>query len=1809
MDDSDQDFADLCSKLLKRVRKKPGEPRQPRKAEQQPSSQASDGDKRRRHHKKDGDSGSKCAGTQPVCTGEEAVQHVVSGGTGQDSGDSGLLAGPKADRGLSAKDKVLQRMQQFRRVSPQRMVHKDKSLTANHESGCVPPPSLDPLPSVEQRQDSPESLDSGLQPEPQDSDEALALRLQQELDMEAAQVQIVDLEDGGLFFCHICQKDLSHMTPEGRTQHLNRCLDKSEESVSACPPPPLPGVPDCPICGKKFKSQKSRSAHLKRCSSDMGVPPAVLLQAVQRQAEETQNFPTANRFTETGGTKKRKDPSKQGLPARKKPRKKTEALDEDTMVALALSSSLLEQEKASERPLQTETAAAHIPTTPVLKWRPDAVFGAGKGRGKRRKGAVPRPPPLLLVQDAETALTRLQERVSSLLLCSRAPSPPTPTRCSSTLPDWSGAAPLWQKSALLDESSTRFCDFYTPELRGFITPWESATTDAASSSTISKPEFSVQPPRKGTSVAGTRSSIVPSSSQSAASSPAPSTPGTEQLPVGSQILQDLMELAEDGMTLTQCGYTASGPNSERSAGLITNLHLSGFVLEESEERVDLCVSGFLPETTHTHSDDSHSRVKRTNGQPGVETARDSHQTVALSRLASDLSSMVNNPQLSDLQLQVDSGEVYFAHSFMVYTRCPLLAEMVHESGFGVQEEGLPAAQRVLMNDVPGQAVFALLQYLYTAQCSIPASLQPHVLELAYRFDLQELQQLCNLCQEDATTQEDGEHVNQENINNKTDEAFLELLRSMWNEEDDDNEGTDTDGGSDKERGLEEACHTDDVAAGDKEICEEKVNEEELEEIYEFAATQRKRLEKDSMEEVDEDEDGEEVFTKLAEPKRSSTGFSVTNLQPNPLLQPDPSLDRSYSRLFSDSWGVYDEGDPYSLPSTSGQPKTHTPRSQKHEGTASHKPSSKMSNRTLLQSSASMVDDLSLSHPPIASNLPIPGQSPGQDAVDVDMSAQSRPLNQESQGPRNICGPISPDLLLKKKEPELIVLSDSSDEPEVVLSSCSASPHSPYTTQNIQSYTQVKPHPALRPVEPIFENKESSSLDISPEVLSAVPVETCDQSPLDCSPEVSWLIPSTPLQHGQSTTNSSTQTRSSMCRTQLFPKGDTPSPSSPVSSSFNNRRQTANSPTRPSPHVGPAEGSVPRLKLKEMVHCSSNSDLNLCSKGTSSCDGSKVTEVFAVHLSQSKSTHTHLSSSTSSKQDTFLPLHPQPYSSTPLHTQLHQPPVSLATPLLHSNLDKQRSTSQGRDSVPSDSPVNTELESFHLSPLSDPSYPPCSSTHGALNCSRRHSDSSHQGRQSAELSSCDNKGVEPTRRVVRHDVGEGECENKGPVDGEKLEEATGENAVTEVAECSFQQSFMAMDEPPIAFNDSWGLDVCVDANPGCFSLRLEDSRGSSQQEHSLGHRETARSSSSTFCRSSPSEHNVRLLKSPGSVTTCSPSKAHSSQPSTSVQAHTDPSFTPSPPGPNPRTTPEINNSLLDSKVWDSWEEEEVEVLPLSQRVNPSVHLKTPVSSRNKRRRTLVPITPMPHYSDMDTPELKNKLNRFGVRPLPKRQMILKLKEIHQYTHQLVNSDSEDEGASVDRPTHTKPPLSSLVANGSRSLSCVQTEKFKEPRAPAAASPLKHNREEEAELLSASQGSNTSSTAASEESERSNPELCLSSDGDSDSDGGISASQVATRLQDRLRALRSFILSDSDLYTQILQYQPLVLSQLQERLKAAGIRLGAAKLVDYLDSQCITFTTAKPGHSAPSRRRGQRAGKRPKAAGGSGASRKRGVTAVQ
>lgn len=83
---------------------------------------------------------------------------------------------------------------------------------------------------------------------------------------------------------------------------------------------------------------------------------------------------------------------------------------------------------------------------------------------------------------------------------------------------------------------------------------------ADSSSVSSDPSLPPASESVKATLTDTTQSMQPSTSQTAACSSTPSTPGTGQLPVGSQALRDLMELAEDGMTLTQCGYTSSGFN-------------------------------------------------------------------------------------------------------------------------------------------------------------------------------------------------------------------------------------------------------------------------------------------------------------------------------------------------------------------------------------------------------------------------------------------------------------------------------------------------------------------------------------------------------------------------------------------------------------------------------------------------------------------------------------------------------------------------------------------------------------------------------------------------------------------------------------------------------------------------------------------------------------------------------------------------------------------------------------------------------------------------------------------------------------------------------------------------------------------------------------------------------------------------------------------------------------------------------------------------------------------------------------------------
>uniref|UniRef100_A0ABI7WSJ4 Structure-specific endonuclease subunit SLX4 n=2 Tax=Felis catus TaxID=9685 RepID=A0ABI7WSJ4_FELCA len=235
--------------------------------------------------------------------------------------------------------------------------------------------------------------------------------------------------------------------------------------------------------------------------------------------------------------------------------------------------------------------------------------------------------------------------------------------------------------------------------------------------------------------------------------------------------------------------------------------------------------------------------------------------------------------------------------------------------------------------------------------------------------------------------------------------------------------------------------------------------------------------------------------------------------------------------------------------------------------------------------------------------------------------------------------------------------------------------------------------------------------------------------------------------------------------------------------------------------------------------------------------------------------------------------------------------------------------------------------------------------------------------------------------------------------------------------------------------------------------------------------------------------------------------------------------------------------------------------------------------------------MPRYSIMETPVLKKELDRFGVRPLPKRQMVLKLKEIFQYTHQTLESDSENESQSsrvlLEAP-HSQTQASKTSKGSSHqenppggSLPPMSRE---EPPGPDGDAQLPASQESVASSVDSSDSSFNSQSSSCEFG------VAFESAGDEEGQEEISASQTAAQAAATEEAVRRYIRSRPALYRKVLLYQPFELAELQAELKQHGIRMALGKLLDFLDAHCITFTTSAARKEKLQRKRRQPVGKK-------------------
>ncbi|XP_053327642.1 structure-specific endonuclease subunit SLX4 [Spea bombifrons] len=1790
MVDSDDEFTELCSKLLKRVRKnKPEEPQEIPK----PSAVTKNRLKKTKSsvaRKQSGNGGRKRAdqGIEPGGNVQKASEKPwesssstersntepqanvgLPNGNAQQSGDGSETV--RSQEMLSVKHLVLERMQQFKRAGPARM-----KLCSTEDDGT------ESLPSVAEALQDDGALNTALP-----------------MDFRGRQRS---LEDEGLFFCQLCQKDLTALNSALREQHVNRCLDH-DESVSKVAEPP--SVPSCPLCGKSFNTEKSRASHLKRCAAKLDVPAHALLQAVQRQAAETAE-PTTH-VTQA----KRKAGSKQKGPPKKRRAAQPGSEVEDLLVAMALS-----------RSMQEDTAVPSNNSAPRATRPTENAVPVKKAHRKKKD----RPAPLLLVQDPQAPLQRLHERMSLLLseeskLINSIKLPPSrfwdlqETRKAA----WSWPRQdekLWEISNMVENIDPQH--YYTRELNPPITPW--------------RPPLKLLNSQPRTAMP-TQPALTPPCAIHTGKEQSDETPCREGQHMSSsqkdrQALLDLAELAGEGMTFTQWNL---------GAGLVTNR-------TGRESTDEITSSGFVPsqeEEPSTHPPSTAPQVA----------------------LAADFAQMVNNPHLSDAQLQTDCGEVLNVHMFVLYARCPLLVEAVHSEGFWVDEASTGRVRRLLLNDVSAEAAVSFLRFLYSACTAIPTRCLAHVCELARRFGVNILIDVCDrLVHENHSAEPQA--VTDEDDGGARAETFQELLKSMWIDEE------------------EVLAELEDEGLEEGKVDNEGVGEGELEEIYEFAATQRKGIEEQDTE-------------------NSSSG--ETESRPRGLESEDSPVEREELTTKADSplctaWDSQVSVHTTPLPLTPSTDQVVVVKNVPLRKSPACVTNGNMESSPKLGPLASPVNSSIKSSPgPQASQLP---------NASFPASSVSRQLFNESTPPRQLTSPgrrrtafsaVSVNLSKSEDAKKHLCIQHSplqfddsyermfSDtcgeymEPSGISATGGCSASSPSGEQRRQ--LKKKAASSTLPPLPQIGTSPDSPLYSLPSLASppkSQPLSISSVTPppksLPCSlPSLPSPTNSQPRSLPSLTSPTNSQPRSlpsSTSPTNSQPRS-LPSSTSPTNSqprSLPSSTSPTNSQPRSLPSLTSPTNSQPR-SLPSLTSPANSQPCDLPSPSSPSCSQPLSLSSLASPLKSPLRHLPTLASPTNSRPCSLTSLASPPKSQTrnlplagsPTNSQPCSVPSSGPSPI------SQRCSQPSLESPPKPRPQSW------ITPNHGPSWQTTSSPCAATQDPEVILILSSDDESEPSVKAADNpKSGEDNERNVsggirespinlgarRSSEGFGHLETSSCTETSWLVPAT---PLPNAAMSLTSQVQTSRLQPP-----SESTSVCIPAAPHSVSPAKANSLLSFAQPTPKSSRDPMTSSrSATGQQKTPELHSSFVSNGSRGPSSLPASPANSSvfevgdsedeaplsktQPETSSHSfyidyeppiHMEeelwfngeetpkrPDSFPEPRSPSPMKTtviksPEIGNndnsvsrspesvthgethrspdlqssrqSFLNSQLWDEWEEDERDdlpaVLPLAQRLNKvpdkEKELRTPVSI--VRRRELapkVPITPLPHYSDMDSPILKKELSRFGVRALPKKQMVLKLKEIFRYTHQVMSSDSEDEVPSSQRrrQDHGGTSQAPRYPAGTKGQTSPQAPRRKKLATVCGA---KEAAVGEERPMAASQESTSSSAAASDTSS-----LSQSSAGnefetafaDEEDDEPIAASQEAGRQAATTEAVRRFIGERPDLYKRILLYQPLELGAVQAELKQSGIKMAAGKLLDFLDAHCVTFTTAAARKEKKSRGR--------------------------
>ncbi|XP_010172114.1 structure-specific endonuclease subunit SLX4, partial [Antrostomus carolinensis] len=1224
---------------------------------------------------------------------------------------------------------------------------------------------------------------------------------------------------------------------------------------------------------------------------------------------------------------------------------------------------------------------------------------------------------------------------------------------------------------------------------------------------------------------------------------------------------------------------------------------------------------------------------------------------SLRLLAEDFSAMVNNPHLSDVQFQVDSGEVLYAHMFVLYARCPQAVQVVHSQGFLAEEDGNAPTRRVLLSDVTGEAACAFLRYLYAADADIPAGVLPQVGALAARFGVRELMSECEnnpgegQVSSGVDSEDDLISVRDDKDCEDRAENFQDLLKSVWV-------------GEDEEEGmLSSECQKED---------DNGVGEEELEEIYEFAATQRKMIQGET--EVREGTDcsncsdteaaqGTNQQTEEEAVKRPESASISNNFK-------DLGDDSCVERSKCDS-SAQEKMQNINRCKSVSAPLTFVPHhSQPQKWDAASHGATANEGETdrrcegVKDSKSSQVSHDGADHCE-KQFLSFHGETNINESYERLFSATQgdycepspvkEGIRESGKAPSEKHIDVNDSLLYSKSQKDLSPRRNGfyrcpSPKPYVPLfPAVGSSPASPksdrkFTREHVSTPKENKEEESLPSDEIPFQ--KANELDTASRNNNTIsPAELPD---VDLNKHMYVPVLSSPVIRSQDAVTQGNKegdviVLSSGDEMELQEDKKSPESGSPLKKmEILGQPKCANveqGPEIPEPeHNSPVTETEQRSTqlscgITDTVHTSSDVKMSTelpLSRQTDACMESKQ----SPNLSPGKRLGHEMSSATDSSW--LVPDTPVVSKSRSCSTQTQVTSINslkssgskLSTKNLaagNSNHEMAGNLIKVCETTLLDRHLPTETSVSERSPSSSPAAgsfsknsPPVSPVDPVL-LSPGHINIKSKCAEISFLSR-----PEPL------------CHEQSLEDKPNISVVEIEDSEKEISLPSVGSSVLLCDEPPIPVDDCWHVE-CLSPVGG----NSQDSRQVSCAKTSTASTPKADSwrdqwespvpaqeiKGSTPLRGSPVGRRTTLFcleKSP--IEACS---SVASRP-----------------------------SYLDSKIWDDWNGEEEddkfpEMLPLSQRLSAAAGacqtdpVKTPEPPcQEKDKSPSTPMTPMPAYSLMETPQLKKELSRFGVRALPKRQMVLKLKEIFQYTHQDVDSDFEDEIPSSQPPSQkslakrSRQSKADRTAGGKRASASRAVGKRKRvatassvlpvrradddlvgPRETGCAAPKEGTKmtrhpegakeqkrssvspeirslaaDGEQPMLSASQESAISLVDGSDISFGSQSsfvngfEACAFASEEEEEE--LPASQAAAREEEKLEAVRCYIRSNTALYHKVLFYEPIELAELHAELKQNGIKISKAKLLDFLDAQCITFTTAGARKEKEQKRKGNK-----------------------